>query len=55
MTGRDRGDDRLPQGRDGAVYCTFQVRGRGGENLIGAYSYLDLTPLAATKTGRRTP
>jgi len=28
----------------GNVFCTFQVRARGGDPLIGAYHYLDLTP-----------
>ncbi|MEI9431812.1 DUF899 domain-containing protein [Mesorhizobium sp. Cs1299R1N3] len=36
---------------DGQIYCTFQVRGRGGENLIGTYSYLDLTPSGRNETG----
>ena len=28
----------------GNVFCTFQVRARGGDPLIGAYHYLDLSP-----------
>ena len=36
----------------GAIFCTFQVRSRGGDPLIGAYHYLDLTPKGRNETGR---
>ncbi|MGX5827806.1 DUF899 domain-containing protein [Mesorhizobium sp. 43Arga] len=52
MTGRDRGGTTVfYRDGDGTVYCTFQVRGRGGENLIGTYSYLDLTPIGRNENG----
>jgi predicted dithiol-disulfide oxidoreductase (DUF899 family) len=52
VSGNDRaGVSVFYQDADGQIYCTFQVRGRGGENLIGAYSYLDLTPLGRNETG----
>ncbi|MGJ5121100.1 DUF899 domain-containing protein [Bradyrhizobium oligotrophicum] len=36
----------------GDIFCTFQVRSRGGDPLIGAYHYLDLTPKGRNETGR---
>jgi predicted dithiol-disulfide oxidoreductase (DUF899 family) len=52
ITGRDRGGTTVfHKDEDGEVYCTFQVRGRGGENLIGVYSYLDITPLGRNENG----
>jgi predicted dithiol-disulfide oxidoreductase (DUF899 family) len=36
----------------GSVFCTFQVRGRGGDPLMGAYNYLDLTPKGRNETTR---
>jgi len=30
---------------DGAIYCTFTARARGGDILIGAYNWLDMAPL----------
>jgi predicted dithiol-disulfide oxidoreductase (DUF899 family) len=34
----------------GEVFLTFQTRARGGELLIGTYSYLDLTPKGRNET-----
>ena len=52
VTGPDRaGVSVFYKDAAGQVFCTFQVRGRGGENLIGAYSYLDLTPLGRNEHG----
>ena len=34
----------------GDVFLTFQTRARGGEILIGAYSYLDLAPKGRNET-----
>jgi predicted dithiol-disulfide oxidoreductase (DUF899 family) len=52
MTGTDRaGISVFYKDENGEVYCTFQVRGRGGENVIGTYSYLDLTPLGRNENG----
>ena len=52
MTGRDRGGATVfYRDDDGKIYCTFQVRSRGGENLIGTYSYLDLTPIGRNENG----
>ncbi|UFZ07281.1 thioredoxin family protein [Bradyrhizobium ontarionense] len=36
----------------GDIFCTFQVRARGGDPLIGAYHYLDLTPNGRNETKR---
>ncbi|GLH80647.1 hypothetical protein SSBR45G_55560 [Bradyrhizobium sp. SSBR45G] len=36
----------------GDIFRTFQVRSRGGDPLIGAYHYLDLTPNGRNETGR---
>ncbi|NPV23505.1 DUF899 domain-containing protein [Bradyrhizobium aeschynomenes] len=36
----------------GDIFCTFQVRSRGGDPLIGAYHYLDLTPKGRNEPGR---
>jgi predicted dithiol-disulfide oxidoreductase (DUF899 family) len=36
----------------GDIFRTFQVRSRGGDPLIGAYHYLDLTPKGRNETGR---
>ena len=52
MKGRDRGGATVfYRDDDGTIYCTFQVRSRGGENLIGTYSYLDLTPIGRNENG----
>ena len=52
MTGRDRGGATVfYRDDDGKIYCTFHVRSRGGENLIGTYSYLDLTPIGRNENG----
>ncbi|WP_179295856.1 thioredoxin family protein [Mesorhizobium sp. WSM4312] len=52
MKGRDRaGATVFYRDDDGTIYCTFQVRSRGGENLIGTYSYLDLTPIGRNENG----
>ncbi|GLQ78870.1 hypothetical protein GCM10007881_23860 [Mesorhizobium huakuii] len=52
MKGRDRaGATVFYRDDDGTIYCTFQVRSRGGENLIGTYSYLDLTPMGRNENG----
>jgi predicted dithiol-disulfide oxidoreductase (DUF899 family) len=36
----------------GRIFHTFQVRARGGDPLIGAYHYLDLTPKGRNETMR---
>jgi predicted dithiol-disulfide oxidoreductase (DUF899 family) len=36
---------------DGAIYHTYSSYGRGGEMLIGAYSFIDLTPLGRNEGG----
>jgi predicted dithiol-disulfide oxidoreductase (DUF899 family) len=36
----------------GSIFHTFQVRARGGDPLIGAYHYLDLTPLGRNENIR---
>jgi predicted dithiol-disulfide oxidoreductase (DUF899 family) len=36
---------------DGRVYHTYSTYGRGGESLIGAYSYLDLVPKGRDEDG----
>lgn len=36
----------------GNIFWTFQVRARGGDPLIGAYHYLDLTPKGRNEIGR---
>ena len=52
ISGRDRGGTTVfYKDDDGKIHCTFQVRGRGGENLIGTYSYLDLTPVGRNENG----
>ena len=52
MKGRDRGGATVfYRDDDGTIYCTFQVRSRGGENLIGTYNYLDLTPIGRNENG----
>ncbi|TSE14168.1 DUF899 domain-containing protein [Mesorhizobium intechi] len=52
MKGRDRaGATVFYRDDDGTIYCTFQVRSRGGENLIGTYSYLDITPIGRNENG----
>jgi predicted dithiol-disulfide oxidoreductase (DUF899 family) len=35
----------------GAVFLTFVARSRGGDALIGAYHYLDMTPKGRNETG----
>jgi predicted dithiol-disulfide oxidoreductase (DUF899 family) len=35
----------------GDIFLTFMSRARGGEQLIGAYNYLDLTPNGRDETG----
>jgi predicted dithiol-disulfide oxidoreductase (DUF899 family) len=45
------GDDEQPgmsvffKDKDGDIFHTYSTYGRGGDLLIGAYNYLDLTPL----------
>lgn len=52
MKGRDRGGATVfYRDDDGTIYCTFQVRSRGGENLIVTYNYLDLTPIGRNENG----
>jgi predicted dithiol-disulfide oxidoreductase (DUF899 family) len=52
MTAMDLGGTSVfYKDEEGEVYCTFQVRGRGGENLIGTYSHLDVTPLGRNENG----
>ncbi len=36
----------------GDIFMTFMVRARGGDALIGAYHYLDLTPKGRNEDGR---
>ena len=36
---------------DGAIYRTYSAYGRGVEQIVGAYSYLDLTPKGRNETG----
>ncbi len=36
----------------GDIFLTFMVRARGGDALIGAYHYLDLTPKGRNEDGR---
>jgi len=36
---------------DGQIYHTYSAYGRGDEELIGAYMYLDLTPRGRNETG----
>ncbi|HMN43872.1 MAG TPA: thioredoxin family protein [Povalibacter sp.] len=36
---------------DGVIYRTYSAYGRGTELLVGAYSYLDLTPKGRNETG----
>lgn len=55
MTGRSRdlpGVSVFYKDESGEIFCTFQVRARGGDPLIGAYHYLDLTPKGRNETGR---
>ncbi len=37
----------------GTLFHTYSAFGRGGEELIGAYNYLDLTPKGRNETGPR--
>jgi predicted dithiol-disulfide oxidoreductase (DUF899 family) len=39
---------------DGAIYCTFMARARGGDILIGAYNWLDMAPLGRNETQPNT-
>jgi len=55
MTGRSPdlpGVTVFAKDQAGDIFCTFQVRARGGDPLIGAYHYLDLTPNGRNETGR---
>ena len=55
MTGGSRelpGASVFIKDEDGNIFHTFQVRSRGGDPLIGAYHYLDLTPKGRNETGR---
>ena len=36
---------------DGSVYRTYSAYGRGVEQLVGAYNYLDMTPKGRNETG----
>jgi predicted dithiol-disulfide oxidoreductase (DUF899 family) len=36
---------------DGSVYRTYSAYGRGAEQLVGAYNYLDLMPKGRNETG----
>ncbi len=36
---------------DGSIYRTYSAYGRGAEQLVGAYNYLDLTPKGRNETG----
>ena len=35
----------------GDIFLTFMSRSRGGDPLIGAYHYLDMTPKGRNETG----
>ena len=37
--------------RNGDIFLTFMSRSRGGDPLIGAYHYLDMTPKGRNETG----
>jgi predicted dithiol-disulfide oxidoreductase (DUF899 family) len=39
--------------RDGQIFHTYSSYGRGGDILLGAYNYLDLTPKGRNETGPR--
>ena len=39
------------RGENGDVFLTFMSRARGGDPLIGAYHYLDMTPKGRDETG----
>jgi len=36
---------------DGRIFNTFRSRGRGGENVIGTYGYLDMMPKGRNENG----
>ncbi len=55
MTGQSRdlpGVTVFYKDEAGDIFCTFQVRARGGDPLIGAYHYLDITPRGRNETER---
>jgi predicted dithiol-disulfide oxidoreductase (DUF899 family) len=37
--------------QQGRIFHTFSTRGRGGENVIGTYAYLDMMPKGRNETG----
>jgi predicted dithiol-disulfide oxidoreductase (DUF899 family) len=39
------------KGEDGAIYHTYSSFGRGGEERLGTYVYLDMTPKGRNETG----
>jgi predicted dithiol-disulfide oxidoreductase (DUF899 family) len=56
MTGRSHelpGVSVFCRDEAGNIFHTFQLRARGGDPLIGAYHYLDLTPKGRNENGRR--
>jgi predicted dithiol-disulfide oxidoreductase (DUF899 family) len=45
------GDSVFYKDDAGDIYHTYSTYGRGDEKLVGAYNYLDLTPLGRNETG----
>ena len=45
------GDSVFYKNEAGDIYHTYSTFGRGDEMLVGAYNYLDLTPLGRNETG----
>ena len=41
--------------RSGEIFHTYSAYGRGGELLIGAYNFLDLTPKGRDESGLSPP
>jgi predicted dithiol-disulfide oxidoreductase (DUF899 family) len=49
--GNMHGTSIFALGADDSIYHTYSTFARGGEPLIGAYSWLDLTPEGHSETG----
>jgi len=47
------GDSVFYRDETGQIFHTYSAFGRGDEMLVGAYMYLDLTPLGRNETGPR--
>lgn len=45
------GDSIFVKDEDGSVYHTYSTYGRGGEQFLGIYSYLDVTPKGRAENG----